>query len=176
MVFRVENDDLISPPVTQINLYEFTDPPTYKQLSFDIYTFENQENSMFLVSSYLDGETEERKNVLYRHDIQILGYKDTTLFGNVILGETCPDTLSIHNQLIVVGCLQNQRIIFVERSTMALLGFFFQLPVSLEFHRVVDYSNSIPQNSILDFKSKFIEIIERMGQTYVFFVTYQQVE
>lgn len=59
---------------------------------------------------------------------------------------------------------------------MALLGFFFQLPVSLEFHRVVDYSNSIPQNSILDFKSKFIEIIERMGQTYVFFVTYQQVE
>lgn len=41
MVFRVENDDLISPPVTQINLYDFTDPPTYKQLSFDIYTFEN---------------------------------------------------------------------------------------------------------------------------------------
>lgn len=59
---------------------------------------------------------------------------------------------------------------------MHLLDFFFQLPVALEFSRVTDYSNAVPHHSILNFKSNFLEIIEREGQTYVFFVTYRSVE
>ena len=118
MIFRWVNNELESPAVSMLNLYEYTDQPTYKTLTLDIYTYENGENSMYLVSSYIDGITNERNNVLYRHDIQYQGYNDGTILDDVILAGTCSDALKVHESLIVIGCNSNQRIIFVERSTM----------------------------------------------------------